>query len=440
MIFRRDLAIGLSGDTSGWYPRSDDERLITLLLVLGLCLTSIHLALSLPSSGRASDFFVFWSVVRIAAELPTERLAELYDPTTLLALQNGLEGASGDIHPFAYPPSALLLLRPLTLLDYDTAKIAWLVLSFAALAIALDGWRHPLRVLALAAAPAFLVNVAFGQNGFWTAAFLAGALLRCRSAPLMAGILLALATVKPQLGLLVPVLLVALGAWRAIGYGVAATGSLVGASLVSHGLAPWIAWLDGLQAFALETVRQIDHLTPHLASATAALLHAGASLETAQMVQLLLGLIMAAAIYRVARQSRLDTSGNPDFGRSLRREVLCDPHEASEFTPVLEPPAPRAHLGSEVSGGVRLQDAVAATLAGTLVATPFAYVYDTVILAVAVVLLTERHLAEGASSSTRMLLILAWLAPFLSKALMPLGVPIVPIAAFGAGGARALSV
>ena len=112
-----------------------------------------------------------------------------------------------------------------------------------------------------------------------------------------------------------------------------------------------------------------------------------------------------------------------------------------------------------------MQDAVAVTLAGTLVATPFAYVYDTVILAVAVVLLTERHLAEGGSaralsvqaespersesaagesdgaefrshlfgfrSSTRMLLILAWLAPFLSKALMPLGVPIVPIAALG---------
>ena len=336
MLFRRDLAIGLSGDGSGWYPKTDDERLITLLLVLGLCLTSIHLALSLPSTGRTSDFFVFWSVVRIAAELPTERLAELYDPATLLALQNGMEGASGDIHPFAYPPSALLLLHPLTLLDYDTAKLVWHVLSFAALAIALDGWKHPLRVLALAAAPAFLINVAFGQNGFWTAAFLAGALLRCRTAPLTAGILLALATVKPQLGLLVPVLLVALGAWRAIAFGVAATGLLVGVSLALHGLAPWIAWLDGLQAFALETVRQIDHLIPHLASVTAAPLYAGASLETAQMVQLLLGLLMAVAVIRVARRGRLDTSGNPDFrpissSRGSRAlSVQVEPPERSE--------------------------------------------------------------------------------------------------------------
>ena len=48
----------------------------------------------------------------------------------------------------------------------------------------------------------------------------------------------------------------------------------------------------------------------------------------------------------------LDTTGDPAFRQSLRHEVLCDPHEPLEFTPVLEPPAPRPRLGSEVSGAV----------------------------------------------------------------------------------------
>ena len=57
----------------------------------------------------------------------------------------------------------------------------------------------------------------------------------------------------------------------------------------------------------------------------------------------------------ILEEMQVDTSGNPDFGRSLRREILCDPHEANEFTAVLEPLAPRPRLESEVSGGFQVR-------------------------------------------------------------------------------------
>ena len=47
-------------------------------------------------------------------------------------------------------------------------------------------------------------------------------------------------------------------------------------------------------------------------------------------------------------------SRNPAFGRSHRRDALCDPHEPKEFTPVLADAAPRPRRECEVSKGVQV--------------------------------------------------------------------------------------
>src|SRR5258706_6960278 len=63
-------------------------------------------------------------------------------------------------------------------------------------------------LLALAA-PAVFINAVGGQNGTWTAALFGGGLGLLERRPLLAGGLLGLLIYKPQLGLLIPVALLA---------------------------------------------------------------------------------------------------------------------------------------------------------------------------------------------------------------------------------------
>jgi hypothetical protein len=72
------------------------------------------------------------------------------------------------------------------------------------------------NLLLFALAPAALVNIFAGQNGFFTAALMIGGLTLMDRRPVVAGILFALLTVKPQLGLLVPLLLLITARWRCL--------------------------------------------------------------------------------------------------------------------------------------------------------------------------------------------------------------------------------
>jgi hypothetical protein len=97
--------------------------------------------------------------------------------------------------------------------------------------------------LFLAVAPAVTVNVYLGQNGFLTAALLIGGLANLDRRPILAGILFGILTIKPQLGLLLPVLLVLGGHWRVIGSAVVTTVLLVAATAIWFGPEIWVQYL-----------------------------------------------------------------------------------------------------------------------------------------------------------------------------------------------------
>jgi len=62
--------------------------------------------------------------------------------------------------------------------------------------------------------------------------------------PLLAGFLIALLTVKPQLGLLIPLFLLATGRYRVFAYAAAFTTLLLGASVAVFGTEVWKAYLE----------------------------------------------------------------------------------------------------------------------------------------------------------------------------------------------------
>jgi hypothetical protein len=96
-----------------------------------------------------------------------------------------------------------------------------------------------LAVAAAAASPFALWSAFTGQNGFLTAALIGGILALLDRRPVIAGVLLGLLTLKPQLGIVFPILLVLTGRWRVIAVAAVTAISLAGLSCLCFGIDAW---------------------------------------------------------------------------------------------------------------------------------------------------------------------------------------------------------
>ena len=189
-----------------------------------------------------ADFWQFWAAGGMLAEHPA---SAVYDPVAFERWQLNLLGGEGEIYPMPYPPSMLLLVRPFALLPYGFSAIVWLGLSLGlVLWVQERKERGALPVLLFLCAPAVLVNVILGQNGFFTAALLLLGVRWMRTAPLLAGFAFGLLTMKPQLGIMIPVALLASGSWRVI---LSAVGTSIGMVCISSGVFGPDIWLHYLE-------------------------------------------------------------------------------------------------------------------------------------------------------------------------------------------------
>ena len=116
-----------------------------------------------------------------------------------------------------YPPTMFFITAPFALLPYKFSYLAWCLAGWSALYLALRsvGFRdRNLRLLALS--PLCLFVFDNGQISLVTAALLILASYAPKRRWLIAGIAAGLLTIKPQLGILLPLAFAAVGAWRTI--------------------------------------------------------------------------------------------------------------------------------------------------------------------------------------------------------------------------------
>lgn len=102
-------------------------KLVSLGLVPALLIVSFVAVGVLPGAREALDFHVFY----VAAKA----VAHAHDPYP--AHPASLTWSSGAQHAYAYPPLVAVLTAPLTLLSYNAAAALWVVLSAAAVGLAL---------------------------------------------------------------------------------------------------------------------------------------------------------------------------------------------------------------------------------------------------------------------------------------------------------------
>jgi len=142
---------------------------------------------------------------------------------------------------WSYPPHVVLFIWPFGLMPYLPAYVTWCVVGIALYLVACSSAIQRDRLLFLAVAPGIAVCVFFGQNGFYTSALLIGGLMCLDRRPVLAGVLFGVLTIKPQLGLLLPVVLVLERRWITIAAAVATAALLVIATAMLFG---WQAWIE----------------------------------------------------------------------------------------------------------------------------------------------------------------------------------------------------
>lgn len=190
------------------------------------------------------DFISYWAAARLALE---GNPAAAYDFAAhrLVELQATMVGGL----PFGYPPSFMLLVAPFALFSYPVGAVAWVVVTFALYALAVRLWRPDFLWPALAMPPV-LVNAITGQAGFLTAALFLGGAALLPKRPLAGGLMLGLLVVKPQLGLVLPLVLLAGRQWRAIAGAAASSVGLLLLGLLVFGWRTHVAWIGQASLFA----------------------------------------------------------------------------------------------------------------------------------------------------------------------------------------------
>jgi hypothetical protein len=355
-----DLASALS-----WRPASDKFRLLAgIFLALFAAYGATYLAVAAARGwpGGFGDSFALWSFGRFVGD---HAAATIYDPTTLRSAQLALGMDPGASYPFPYPPSFLLVVWPLGRLPGGVACAALALVSLPLYLWATVGrnWWSPALIAALAA-PTTAIAIVSGQTGFLAAALLAGGIRLAAPNPVAGGVLLGLLTYKPQLGLLVPVALVASRLWHTFAIAGLTAIILVALTSILFGGAVWPSWAASLPGFSRQFAAESSQIVHLMPTVLAALLQVGVAPAMAQLVQGAVTAAAAAIVWTLFRSG------------------------------------PRQLAG-------------AGLLVAALLATPYAFVYDMPFLATAVIwVVVERHRAGDALGTGEVLVMVsAMIAP-----------------------------
>jgi hypothetical protein len=340
-------------------PRRQAARLVVLIgLILALgyltALGGAYLNGNFLADGQgrpiANDFVDVVAAGRLVLD---GNAASAYDwplhkQAEIRALGHDFENYYG----WHYPPTFLFVAAALATLPYFAAAIVWLAATFAAYAAAIGGiiggvvGRRGALLVALGF-PAALWNVTAGQNGFLTAALIGGTLGLLERRPALAGICLGLLTYKPQFGLLFPLVLIADRRWLTIAVAAAVASALAGLSWLAFGGASWAAFVHWMPITSRVVLGEGGADWSRLQSLFGLVRAHGGSEPLAWTVQTTASLATAIGVTWLWRR-------RPPF--ELKAAALA---------------------------------------AGTLVVTPYVYMYDLVVLAVAVAYLLRFALERG---------------------------------------------
>ena len=205
------------------------------------------------------DFANYWVAARLALE---GRVHDVFGPhAAYLAHLRSLFGPDYPWRAWSYPPHYLLLMLPLGLLPYKTALVVFLLVTFLLLCVAVRTIsRQPRPWQLLLLLPVIATNGFSTQNGFLLSAFMLAGLALRDTRPVLAGICFGLMTVKPQLGLLLPLLFLWERQWRTIASACVTALVLVVLSILVFGIEAWTGYVSNTVPYQTYVMKEIGGL------------------------------------------------------------------------------------------------------------------------------------------------------------------------------------
>jgi arabinofuranan 3-O-arabinosyltransferase len=199
--------------------------------------------------GIPVDFVNVWSAGKLALD---GHPAWAWDWDIQKRIQVELLGQSFVGHfAWHYPPPFLFVAAFLAQFPYTVAFIGWVSLSLVPYLVAMRAIvGRPFGWMLAAAFPVVLTNTLVGQNGFLTASLVGGMLILLPTRPILAGICLGLLSYKPQYGLLFPLVLIAASQWTVFFTAGVVAAAIAAVSWLAFGTESWQAFFHWLPMFS----------------------------------------------------------------------------------------------------------------------------------------------------------------------------------------------
>lgn len=198
--------------------------------------------------GIPTDFVNVWSAGRLVLD---GHPALAYDWDIQKQVQVAVLGQNYDGNfAWHYPPPFLFVAGMLAQFPYAVAYVGWAAASFLPYLAAMRAIvGRSFGFLLAAAFPVVFTNTLVGQNGFLTASLIGGTLVLMQKRPVLSGICLGLLSYKPQYGLLFPLVLIAAAQWRVFFTAGVIAVLLAALSWFAFGTESWQAFVHWMPMF-----------------------------------------------------------------------------------------------------------------------------------------------------------------------------------------------
>ena len=325
-----------------------------------------------------TEFRMFWTGSYMALH---GELSNIYNNDKFEAAEMRLTGTEKG-HVWLYPPPFLFMVLPLSLLPYLPSLALWLAVTLSCYLLILRRiCPQPHVIFWMVFFPGIASNFLVGHNGFLSGMLLGGGLLFINSSPVLSGIFFGLSFYKPQLGVLIPLALLAGRRWNILGLTASSAAGIGIASALIFGPNTWIEFWRNLPIAAKLT--DIPWFWDRMPTIYAAARAAGSGTLIAWTLQGIMMLGVMAGVYWV-------WSGK-------------------------DRPASRASI----------------LILGILLFTRYAFIYDYAILAIPLAWLWQEGQTTGWLSLEKPLLLYSWVMPAISSLMLttvhwPLSVLMLP--------------
>ncbi len=233
-----------------------------VVIILGLIFSKVSVENGFPIHRRGvvfgSDFMNMWHFGKAAlADVPSL----WYDNDRYNAhLQTHV--ADYPTQYLSYPPHVMLLAAPFGMMGYKTALAVFCMISALCYHLATrDILKSTVSRLALWVMPTVALTLVAGQLSVLLAAAFIVIFRTLDSRPWIAGLLIALMTVKPQIGFIFPIFLLATGRYKVFAFASLFSVLFIGSSIAIYGVSVWETFLQTRVGEQMELLLYIHPMT-----------------------------------------------------------------------------------------------------------------------------------------------------------------------------------